>query len=590
MKYREARDYRTIIEQRGMVPGLDNMKRLLEVLGNPQDGMRFIHVAGTNGKGSVVAYLSKILTLSGYRTGAYTSPAVFHPLEIYQVDGKRMEEAQYARLMGTICDALTKLEEDEVYPTPFEVDTAMAFLHFLDEKCDIVVIEAGLGGALDATNCIENTECAVFTRISMDHVHVLGSTLEEIAAQKAGIIKDGCMVVSGMQEMVVRNVFEQMCIKKDSSLTIVDECYFVPEYDVMGNVSGSMAFRYKHFPEMIPGIRGRCQKENVAIVLEVVEKLCQKGYNIPVSCIKKGIEETQWHGRMTLAKVSPPVILDGAHNAQAVEALSQELVHNWEGYHWVFVMGVLADKEYEHMFDNIVSSASKILTVTPANRRALNKKELARVLHACGADVCEAENVTHAVTRALKWCGESPDRGIVVFGSFTILREAEMAVNNYMPLVEKLISNPLFNRKIQQIEAFEKERSFCCHGWEHCMAVARAAALMNEEQKLGFSKQTLYALALVHDLGRAEQYAGGIPHEEAGVETAHRLLVESGFEKKEIEQMLGAILHHRQEEPDMDELTHLLVRADKQTRLCFACEAKEACKWPDEKKNLSIRI
>ena len=170
------------------------------------------------------------------------------------------------------------------------------------------------------------------------------------------------------------------------------------------------------------------------------------------------------------------------------------------------------------------------------------------------------------------------------------LRDAEQAVRNYMPLVERLVRHPLFREKMSQIEELERDRDFCCHGWEHCLAVARAAALLNEEQQLGYPKQMLYALALIHDLGRAEQYINGTPHEEAGVRIARRLLEESGFDSQQIKQMLPAVRHHRNDGQEMDELTGLLVQADKQTRLCFACSARESCKWPDWKKNLTIHI
>lgn len=590
MKYKEAREYRQTIEQRGMVLGLDNMKRLMAQIGNPQDKIRLIHVAGTNGKGSVVAYLSNILTRAGYRTGAYTSPAVFHPLEIYRINGERMTRERYAHLMDEVKDALEQLGREGIYPTPFEVDTAAAFAYFVEEKCDIAIVETGLGGALDATNCMENVECAVFTSISMDHVAVLGNTLEEIAAQKAGIVKEGCEVVSGGQETCVLDVMNQVCGQKHAHLTVTDGAQLHTEHIRMADGTGRYSFQYKHFPRVIPGIPGRCQEKNVPIVLEVVEKLCQKGYNIPVGCIIKGIEETKWHGRMTLVAADMPVILDGAHNVRAVEALAQELEDNWKGYRWIFVIGVLEDKDYEHMFDNITLLADKILTVTPPGSRALDKEKLAKVLERGNADVSVAENITRAVARAMKLCEGKTGYGVAVFGSFTILKEAEAACGSYMPLVERLTAHPLFREKIRQIEELERARVFCRHGWEHCMAVARAAALLNEEQQLGFPKQTLYALALVHDLGRAEQYMDGVPHEEAGVETARRILTESGFDDEQTEEMLDAIWHHREAGPDVDGLTGLLVRADKQTRLCFACEAREACKWPDEKKNLMIRI
>lgn len=586
MKYKDARAYRETIEQRGMVLGLEPMKRLLNKLGNPQDELTFVHVAGTNGKGSLIAYLEEILVRSGYRTGAYTSPAVYHPLEIFRVDKEYMTEETYGRLMGCLRSVLKELETEGIYPTVYEVETAMAFLYFKQEQCDMVLLETGLGGAMDATNCIRSSECVVFTPVGYDHMGILGNTLGEIASQKAGIIKKGSVVVSAPQSCEVLDVFRQACKMQDASLYVTDETAI--SIRKRADVRAGYELDYKAYQQIRPGLCGRFQIENAAIALEVVEKLKQKGYNIPVACVEEGFAATQWKGRLTVALEQPLVVLDGAHNVPAAKKLAQCLLEDFAGTKWIFLMGVLADKDYKAMLDIMAPLAERIVTITPPGQRALSEEKLAKELEKRGYDVCCGGSMQNAVALARNFCHSGHDTGILVFGSFTFHSSFMEQFQKCMFRLERLTEHPQFCSWMERLETLEQNRIYCRHGWEHCMAVARTLVLLNEERGLGYPKELLYALALLHDIGRVEQYENGTAHDEAGSRMAEKVLPDCGFKEAEIQEIIAAIGGHRSGQKSR--LSKLLMEADKRTRLCFACGARSTCKWQKEKQNAMVHM
>ena len=223
MLYEEARVYLDHVSKYGSVLGLDSIKSLLEELGNPQKDLTFIHIAGTNGKGSILAYLSQILTEAGYRTGRYISPTIMEYLERFQIDGKYMEEEEFAEITGDVKRAAEKLVDmGKPSPTAFEIETAIAFEYFRKRACDFVVLEAGMGGALDATNIIENTKLCIFASISMDHIGVLGDTLEEITENKAGILKKGAAAVTGRQQECVLRILRQKAEEMGCPIFLAD--------------------------------------------------------------------------------------------------------------------------------------------------------------------------------------------------------------------------------------------------------------------------------------------------------------------------------------------------------------------------------
>ncbi len=615
MRAEDAKEYAKTIGKSGMVLGLERIRRLLEALGSPQNDLKFVHVAGTNGKGSVIAYLSSILKAAGYRTGAYTSPAVFDEMEVFRINDVPMARKTYARLMARIKAVMERMEQQgDDLPTLFEVETALAFLYFKEERCDIVLLEAGLGGGLDATNCIKTPLCAVITSISRDHTAVLGNTLGEIAGQKAGIIKaaEDCagdkscaacgettpqeagykpQVVSAPQKEEVLNVLKQVCREKHAELCVADRTH------IRGNT-----LVYKTFPpiRLIP--LGEHQLENAAIAIEVIEKLRNLHYNIKDEHVVCGLRMAKWPGRLTILGREPLLVMDGAHNEQAARCLRRALKTEFSDMEWCFIMGVLADKEYQKIISHMAPLATVIYTITPDNPRALSGELLAETIHRMGYPAACQASVTEAQKEALTWCKNGKNRGVLAFGSFTFLKEwkgsvlkqyphaAAFSEGERMEKVSCLTRHPLFLEKMEQLKKLEKNRQFCKHDIQHCLDVARGCVILNEERMLGFSREMLYALALVHDIGRAEQYLHEIPHEEASAQLAERILEDCGFEKAVVRQMIKAIRYHRGGNDAGDVLTALLIEADKRTRICFACEARMECNWPEERKNDRIYI
>ncbi len=575
------------IGRKGMQLGLEQITRLLQQLGNPQKGTVFIHVAGTNGKGSVIASLSEILVRAGYKTGAYLSPAVFDPLELYRINGQNISRQRYEILAEQVRQAILHMKEMGMEePTQFEAETALAFCYFAQEACDLVLLETGLGGRLDATNCIEKPLCAILTSINRDHMAVLGESLEEIAGQKAGIIKKACDVVSSCQEEEAARVIRQVCHEKQARLVMADS-----EQLQWEAASGHhKILRYKDFMPVEIGLLGRHQLENAAVVLETVRVLQGHGYHIKNSDIEEGLKAVRWPGRLTILNSRPLVMMDGAHNEQAALCLAEVLKEDFRDWQWIFIMGVLADKDYPKMIVHMADYAEKIITITPDNERALAAETLAEVLRSQGHAAGSAESLKEAVKQAAHWCRQGDQRGVLAFGSFTFLKEFQEAVEKSMLRLNQLICHPLFLERMDQIEQMEKQRPFCRHGWEHCMDVARTMAFLNEERKLGLSRELLYALALVHDLGRVEEYQHGIPHNEAGAVLAEKLLQECGFDSLEIACTTEAVRSHRDRREKEGILTSLLIEADKKTRPCFRCRAREQCKWPENKKNRMLEL
>lgn len=427
MNYREAREYTQTIGRLGMVLGLDSMKRLLDEIGNPQEQLKFVHVAGTNGKGSVITYISEMLIQAGYKTGVYTSPAVFEPLEIYRINGVNMLENVYGRLMETMKMAMDNIVAAG-YPSPtlYELETALALLYFAEEACEIVLLETGLGGLLDATNCIPAPICAVLTSVSRDHMGVLGNTIEEIAAQKAGIIKEGCSVVSSSQEKAVVEVIKEVCYNKKVPFTVVEEDKF--QITQTRSIPPQRSLQYKGFPKITIGLAGEHQVQNAATALEAAEVLRDAGYVIEDEHVAAGIRNAQWPGRLTVLSNNPLMIMDGAHNEKAAMALAKVLKEDYPNIQWCFVMGVLADKEYDKIVEQMAAFAKKVWTITPDNPRALDGEQLAAVFRKYGCEAVEAADIPQAVKNAVDWCQKDisqkdTSRGVLAFGSFTFLRE-----------------------------------------------------------------------------------------------------------------------------------------------------------------------
>ena len=425
MNYIEARVYLDEVSKYGSVLGLESMRELLHRLGDPQNELKFIHISGTNGKGSVLAYLSTILTGAGYRTGRYISPTLFSYRERIQVDGEYIEKESLACHVTAIAAAAEDMQKAGLpSPTVFEIETALAFLYFKEKRCDIVTLEVGCGGLLDATNVITTTLMEVIASISMDHTDLLGDTLAKIAAQKAGIIKPDTMVVSAQQKSEAAQVIEDTCKEQHCTLQMVDE-------SKISNVhygAEGQTFSYKTWENVAISLAGSYQIKNAALALEGVEALRKLGYALSDQQVREGLLHTAWRGRFTTLRRDPTVIIDGAHNPAAALELKESLERYFPGKTLYFVMGMFKDKDYAQVIDLTAPLARHIITVeTPGNPRAMPARELAEAVGKVNPSVEWADSVAHGVEKALAMAGK--EDAVIVFGSLSFLGEAADAVN-----------------------------------------------------------------------------------------------------------------------------------------------------------------
>lgn len=425
MNYKEARVYLDEVSKYGSVLDLESMRELLRRLGDPQNELKFIHISGTNGKGSVLAYLSTILSGAGYRTGRYISPTLFSYRERIQVDGEYIEKESLACHVTAIAAAAEDMQKAGLpSPTVFEIETALAFLYFKEKRCDIVTLEVGCGGLLDATNVITTTLMEVIASISMDHTDLLGDTLAKIAAQKAGIIKPDTMVVSAQQKSEAAQVIEDTCKEQHCTLQMVDE-------SKISNVhygAEGQTFSYKTWENVAISLAGSYQIKNAALALEGVEALRKLGYALSDQQVREGLLHTAWRGRFTTLRRDPTVIIDGAHNPAAALELKESLERYFPGKTLYFVMGMFKDKDYAQVIDLTAPLARHIITVeTPGNPRAMPARELAEAVGKVNPSVEWADSVAHGVEKALAMAGK--EDAVIVFGSLSFLGEAADAVN-----------------------------------------------------------------------------------------------------------------------------------------------------------------
>ena len=382
----------------GSKPGLERTEALLDKLGRPQDRLKYIHIAGTNGKGSCAAMLASILKAAGYRTGLYTSPYLFRFHERMQINGEPVSDEALAELVTRIRPLAEAMDD---HPTEFELITAAALLWFAEEHCDIVVLEVGLGGRLDATNVIAAPEAAVLMNIGLDHTAVLGDTLEQIAAEKAGILKPGCEAVAYQQQESVLEVFRQKAREVGAGLHVADFSQLVPEFDSLEGQS----FTYRGEPYAL-ALLGDHQLRNAAVVLETVEVLRSRGWRISREAVEHGLYATAWPARFEPVSEEPPFIVDGGHNPQCAESVRRNLLHYFPESRRVLLVGVLRDKDYPALFDILNEAADAWVCVTPNSERALPAAELGKFLERYGKPVTVCESIPDGVETAREQAGE----------------------------------------------------------------------------------------------------------------------------------------------------------------------------------------
>lgn len=503
MNYAEARAFIDRVAVKGNELGLDTITNLLGFLGNPQDELKFIHIAGTNGKGSVLAYLYTVLREAGYTVGRYISPTLFSYRERIQIgEGRAVGDADreiqkrkksagpeeslrteyisredFAECASIAAAAYEEMEHRGMkLPTVFEVETAISLLYFKKRACDLVLLEVGMGGRLDATNIIRTPVLTVLTSISMDHMEFLGNTLEEIAWNKAGILKPGVPVASAHQQPEAERVIREEAAAKGCPCTFVrpEEITDVRE-NIFGSFSeqirtadaknilfaknsaeeseklsnkmrmsdcaeinnptggrtscepGFQSFAYAPFGRISIALAGPHQRENAALALECIGILRQSGYTISDEAVREGFRKTEWKGRFSVIHRDPLVIIDGAHNPDAAKVLRRSIEEYFPKQRKYYIFGVFSDKEYDKIIEITAGLAEHIFAVeTPDNPRALPARELAKAVSRVNPSVEAVESIAEAVRRSFQMVG--PDDVILVFGSLSFLAEAERVI------------------------------------------------------------------------------------------------------------------------------------------------------------------
>lgn len=409
--------------------GLSRIRELMDRLGNPQDKLQFVHLAGTNGKGSTACFLSHILRAAGYRTGLYTSPYIHTFHERMQVDGTAIPDDALDRIVAQIREACGSMED---HPTTFELVTAVALVWFAEMACDIVVLETGMGGGLDATNVISTHVLSVITPIDMDHMEFLGDTVAKIAAQKAGIMKQGRPVISARQRPETEAVLRAAAAALEAPFEEVDLSLLSPiSYSLHGQV-----FSFEGLHNLKIQMLGQYQMENAALAITASRKLSELGFLLSDKHIRKGLADSIWAGRFELCAEHPAVIVDGGHNAQGAVALAHNLARYFPEQKVVFVMGVLADKDLHAIVSPILPLIAHVYTITPDNPRAMAAGVLADYLVEQGVTAEAAEDVQSALDRAKQ--AADADGVVCYFGSLYSVGEARAALGLWSAAAEEV--------------------------------------------------------------------------------------------------------------------------------------------------------
>ncbi|MEG1017676.1 MAG: folylpolyglutamate synthase/dihydrofolate synthase family protein [Oscillospiraceae bacterium] len=390
MTYEEAMTFIHDINWRKSKLGLERISELLHLLGDPQDELSVIHVAGTNGKGSVCAMLSYILKEAGYKTGLYISPYITDFNERMQIDNVPIGESELCELTESVRAAVVKMD---CAPTEFEIVCAIAFLYFRNNDCDIVVLEVGMGGRLDATNVVKAPLVSVLTAIDYDHMQYLGDTLEAIAGEKAGIIKEGCPAVSYEQPKGVLDVFRKKCGEEESLFSV---CDFSKLCEKSSDINGQ-TFDYKEYKSMFLPLLGEHQQRNAALVLETVKVLKERNMIVSEDAVRKGLAAVTWPARFEVLCREPMFVLDGGHNPHGVRCAVAAVKRYFAKERVIVLVGVLADKNYEEMLELFDDVAGEYVAVTVPNPRALPAAELAKALEKYGRPVKAFDDVAKAV-------------------------------------------------------------------------------------------------------------------------------------------------------------------------------------------------
>lgn len=379
---------------KGSVPGLERINELCKLLGHPERKVKFVHVAGTNGKGSVTAIVSSVLRSAGYKTGAFTSPHLIDYCERITVDGRDVSKQDFCTASSIVKEAADKMKDA---PTEFEILTAIAFVHFALCGCDVAVLECGMGGRLDSTNVISSPLVSVITNVALDHTSVLGNTETEIAREKAGIIKSAPLVLGAVSAKVKKQI-TGICRKAGVPVKYFDNTIISKE-----QISRKgLTFTYKSQRMTLP-LSGEYQKINLRTALTVIEVLRNSGYNVSAAALKQGVENVRWIGRFETLHRDPDVIFDGAHNPDGAHYAALTFKELYPGKKAILVSGVMADKDYTALVKELAPFVSEAFTVRPDNNRALSPEDYAEVFMDLGIKATPCASVKDGLSKAAEF-------------------------------------------------------------------------------------------------------------------------------------------------------------------------------------------
>ncbi len=409
MNYNEALEYIHSISWTFCKPGLERIRELCQKLGNPQKDLKFIHVAGTNGKGSFCSMLHSILKEAGYKTGLFTSPYVKVFNERMAINGEMISDGELAGLTEYIKPIADSMEDK---PTEFELITAIALEYFKRNKCDYVVLECGLGGRLDSTNIIENTVLSVITGIALDHTSILGDTTEQIAREKAGIIKKGTPVLWCGNDLDAQNVIFSVARQKNAPVYLVDR----KQINIKNETLDGTLFDYKEYMDLEISLLGTYQAENATNVLNAVEILQGQGLSISREAVYKGLKGAKWHARFEIISRSPLMIFDGGHNPQGVCEAVKSIKKYFGNEKLYIITGVMADKDYNFIASKISEIAEKVYCLAPNNPRALEAEKYAQIYKDLGLEAEHFSSVNEAIEKAIS-DAKNNNKAILCLGS-----------------------------------------------------------------------------------------------------------------------------------------------------------------------------
>ena len=418
MTGKEAIDYIHSMVWNRQATGYEHAKVLLEKMGNPQNKLKYVHIGGTNGKGSTAAMMASVLQAAGYKTGLYTSPYIYRFHERIQIDGEQISDEELATVTEYVKGFADKLED---CPSEFALVCCIAFEYFARQKCDIVVLEVGMGGANDSTNVIECPEVAIMTNIGLDHTEYLGDTLEEIATTKAGILKENSSAVFYRSTPSVEAIFQKICRERNISYEFPDfDSLHLKEYSLDGQ-----RFDFDGRKDIVIPLLGIHQLKNAAVAISAVDALKEKGWVIKEEELFRGLTTVRWPGRFDVISKEPLFVIDGGHNPQCIDALAQNMKTYFKENKVIAITGVLADKDYGEMYRPIFPYIDEFVCITPPSPRKLEAERLAEHLRRAGAIASACDTIHRAIELAIEKAGH--EGAILCFGSLYSIGELQSA-------------------------------------------------------------------------------------------------------------------------------------------------------------------